>query len=571
MNEFSGISKISAFFFLASLLGGLHGRIPFYEGNLKEGALDAYLGDAHLFLDENSSSPHAPRVALDLLMIGKLAEDFRSVKRATDLLLFDYLGSVPSLFFASTFDKGSDRLTLLLKHKTEEGDLSSSEFAQSFSELIELLAKMQGPELMQDPALLLRSFLICRKSENEKLREALLAALQVLSRQNNSFASLIETSLSENPPLAKIRALSGMAHPESAFCIRYQLAQIDESERNSTDVQESLLVSRFLRPNTKPEEIEQLIASLPPSLRQSPKYLVLHALSHLRSDEKDDALSLLKNFLKNEGNSDSHWQKTLVSLLEGLELKETRLKAFLEKFSTFHDLLNEDQEAIYVKGHWLLPDPEQMIEFILLVDKGSKGFEVQFRREQETLLAYRVRNGQSHLLAPDGNHTEWKEASYPLPSFEIARVVETGNFHYSFNLNNFTPVFEDLLEAGNDFIQTPYLSTSKGREVWLNYLLKSEFVWISSPEKSDSELTFLFKKLNPDRPDPTDLRMSFSDEGHLKSMSILNFRIDEFRRGKHVELPALPQWPVADLPIRLEKADLRAIEKALIDFQACFD
>ena len=44
-------------------------RIPFYEDYIERGDLESYIRKANEFLDANSASPMAPRIALDLLMM----------------------------------------------------------------------------------------------------------------------------------------------------------------------------------------------------------------------------------------------------------------------------------------------------------------------------------------------------------------------------------------------------------------------------------------------------------------------------------------------------------------------
>ena len=66
-------------------------RIPFYEDYIESGQLAEFIKQAHEFLDQKADQAEAPRIALDLLMMGKAAEDLNAVVRGTDLLLFDYL------------------------------------------------------------------------------------------------------------------------------------------------------------------------------------------------------------------------------------------------------------------------------------------------------------------------------------------------------------------------------------------------------------------------------------------------------------------------------------------------
>ena len=58
-----------------------------------------YLKLAHQFLDKNPEAKESPRLALDLMMMGKAAEDLKSIVRGTDLLLFEYLGSLSKSSF----------------------------------------------------------------------------------------------------------------------------------------------------------------------------------------------------------------------------------------------------------------------------------------------------------------------------------------------------------------------------------------------------------------------------------------------------------------------------------------
>ena len=140
-------------------------RIPFYEDFIESGELEKYLRIARDFLDEKPDAAEAPRIALDLLMMGKAAENIEAVALGTDLLLFDYLGSLPSLHFLSTFDRGSKRLSELLKVKCLEADLSDSNFSQSFANTISLLARLQGPQLLDDSDLRIRAYLLTKNSE----------------------------------------------------------------------------------------------------------------------------------------------------------------------------------------------------------------------------------------------------------------------------------------------------------------------------------------------------------------------------------------------------------------------
>ena len=97
---------------------------PFYESYLKDSDYKGFIDTANKFLEDNPEALEAPRLAYDLMMVGKVAGDVEIVKTATSLLLFNYTKSLPTLNYINSFEKGSKKLIELLKSKAEEGDLS---------------------------------------------------------------------------------------------------------------------------------------------------------------------------------------------------------------------------------------------------------------------------------------------------------------------------------------------------------------------------------------------------------------------------------------------------------------
>ena len=96
--------------FTSQVLSFAEERIPFYEDYLQKADALGFLENAEAFLEQSPDALEAPRVAMDLMMVGKAANQAKAVSRATDLLLFRYPKSLPSLQFVSSFDQGSSRL-----------------------------------------------------------------------------------------------------------------------------------------------------------------------------------------------------------------------------------------------------------------------------------------------------------------------------------------------------------------------------------------------------------------------------------------------------------------------------
>ena len=132
-------------------------RIPFYEDFLKESDLRGFIEEAESFLQESPDAMEAPRVAMDLLMVGKAANQPKVVDQATDFTV-PCPQSLPSLQFISSFDQGSPRMINLLKIKADQGDLGSKDFAVSYCRTLLFVAKIHGPTLLKDASLRIRLF-----------------------------------------------------------------------------------------------------------------------------------------------------------------------------------------------------------------------------------------------------------------------------------------------------------------------------------------------------------------------------------------------------------------------------
>ena len=425
-------------------------RIPFYEDFIEGGDLSGYLELAHDFLDEKPDSKEAPRVALDLIMMGKAAENLKSVVRGTDLLLFKYLGTLPSLHFISSFDKGSPRLNQLLKVKIADADLSQKEFARSFADAIELLARIHGPELMADPSLLLRTYLVVKISDNFKLLESLEKALDVTEEKNKDIGPLVSICRAENAPMEKITRLRQISHPEAEFCIKYFTNRLTNEEKKSKLFLESTIQSALFGVSPKADLSLTYLSNLPNDVSTSPKYQVYTAFAHLLRGNQESAISLLKTLCDSNPNSSDTWIETARSLSDGTEFGGSRKALFLEQLEKLYEHWQKDADAFLIEGAWLHSNEKQILNFQIGVDKNKEKVVLHFQQNEKPFFSYQVSPNGSRIFTSSGKNISFTSGgAYPLPKIEIIRDANTGSFNYSFNLN-FGRKFEDFINQANE-------------------------------------------------------------------------------------------------------------------------
>uniref|UniRef100_UPI003899C776 hypothetical protein n=1 Tax=Candidatus Chordibacter forsetii TaxID=3381758 RepID=UPI003899C776 len=484
-------------------------------------------------------------VALDLIMMGKAAENLKSVVRGTDLLLFKYLGTLPSLHFISSFDKGSPRLNQLLKVKIAEADLNQKDFAQSFADAIVLLARIHGPELMADPSLLLRTYLIVKMSDNSRLLESLEKALDVTEEKNKDFGSLVSICRAENAPMEKITRLRQISHPEAEFYIKYFTNRLTNEEKKSKLFLESSIQSALFGVSPKADLSLTYLSNLPNDLSTSPKYQVYTAFAHLLRGNQESAISLLKTLCDSNPNSSDTWIETARSLSDGTEFEGSRKALFLEQLEKLYEHWQKDADAFLIEGAWLHPNEKLILNFQIGVDKNKEKVVLHFQQNEKPFFSYQVSSNGSRIFTSSGKNISFiTGGAYPLPKIEIIRDANTGSFNYSFNLN-FGRKFEDFIKQANENLKVSYLGTSKGREVLLTHALEQKGIWFSPPASSDRGTVFTLNQIDPKASSKV-YKTEIAGSGELAYLEFGKLRINNFSQGPIELLNSLPNWPAAE-------------------------
>ena len=537
---------LSCFVLIAGFLKAAD-RIPFYEDFIESGDLSGYLRSAHKFLDEKPTANESPRVALDLIMMGKAAEDLDSIVRGTDLLLFEYLGSLPSLHFISSFDKGSPRLTQLLKVKLNEADLIDQNFSNSYADTIILLARIHGPELMHDPILLLSSYLIIQRTDNKELIESLSNALDVTEEKNQKISPLVRLCRSEQAPLSKIAQLQKLSSKETDFFIKFFTAQLSDEEKNSPAFLESMIDSTLHGVPPRPDLTLNYLSNLPDELSTLPKFQVSTALAHLINGNTESAVTVLKSVSELPSGESTQWVEVAKSLHDGIQFGSSRKTLLLEHLGKLYDRWQQDADAFLVEGSWSQDDPLGKFDFQIGVDTKGEVFEIHIQQNKSSFFSYKVEPSQCLIKTPDGKNMRFETGgAYPLPQMEIQREAEAGSFNYSFNLN-FGRKFEDLVNQFSQNLDISYISTTKGREVILNHLFERKSMWLEPPASSERGTLFTINKIDPETVHQN-YKIEISSSGELISILIGKLEINKFSQGSSDLLKDLHDWP-SDTPL----------------------
>jgi hypothetical protein len=567
MKYFLSIIVPSIYLCYASL-GKEEKSFPFYEEYLKDSDFQGYLKDARAYLDRNPEEPNAPRLAYDLMMVGKAANDIESVKHATNLLFFKYIKSLPSLNFISSFDKGSTRLTELLKAKAQQGNLASKEFAVEYCRAILFIARAQGPELLKDKSLRLRAYLLAEKAEVEEILSTASKSLQELAQQDSNFGKIVNIVLDTSSSVQKIINLSKIKGRDSMFCQEFFLAQLDEKEANSENMTLFKINQALFSNEPSPKEALKLIQSLSKEKKKESHILFLEAICLHFNEQTGDAISALKLLSTNKQISNI-WKDNAASFANGLEFLENRKSILTEAIGKAFTALGGDAEAIFTKATIKVNDRENFQVYIG-VSKHDKSFEIQIHKDNQTQVAYMTSKEGSSILSSNSDKilSFATSGALPIPRFEITREAETGEFSYNFNLN-FGSSFDEFREESAKISSNPYLNTAKGREVLLSYIFKSKPIWLGPAKTVTGGTSYPVSSYSHDDQTVSKSSFNFDLAGNLQSLQIGPFTLTKLQFGDTKVLKSMPVWPKLPLD-KKEKFDFSLFMKILGDASQIF-
>lgn len=549
--------------FTSQVLSFAEERIPFYEDYLQEADALGFLENAEAFLEQSPDALEAPRVAMDLMMVGKAANQAKAVSRATDLLLFRYPKSLPSLQFVSSFDQGSPRLVNLLKLKADQGNLEQKEFAISFCRSLLLITRIHGPEFLKDVSLRIRAYLLATQAGVKEIEDLTFSSFKELSEKNNPLGKCLKILMSEQDLFSKIEGLSKLSGTDAKFCLSFYLAQLSPEESKS-DKMVRFKINQILfgkSPDTK--LARELLASLPETLQKSPPWDALLAFSYHLEQDTPKAIEVLQ---ASSGATEkaSQWNDMLVSYADGLTFLENRKKLLVTAIGKAIEKMGSDSGCLFIQADWesnASNSKSVKNSLFLGVDNSSKKIEIQLRKGKKLVMGYQSSAETSSLYGPDSDKIFRFQTSgtFPVPRVSINRDNLTGAFNYNFNLN-FGSSFSEFLKSGSSLLENPYIGTTKGREVLWNYTLANKFIWLEPARAAKGGTTYPISSLSRGTSIPNRASVTFDLQGNLESAKFGAVTLSTIRMGDASILKQLPKWPKGEIE-QGEEFDFRMFMK----------
>ena len=235
-----------------------------------------------------------------------------------------------------------------------------------------------------------------------------------------------------------------------------------------------------------------------------------------------------------------------------------------DRLEALYNRLNEKSDSIKTEAVWNVERNATVIplRIFLGASASAASFEIQVLRNEKPYFAYRTDNNSSSLLTPNQTlYTFSEKGPYPVPLMEISRDSSLGTFNYNFNLN-FGREFTDFTKPALGMLDNSYVSTSKGREVLINYIIERKGLWISPPNSLENGTSFKINSINPVSPNPKTSEIEIDLAGNLSNLKIGDLRIIQFEKGESEILTSMPPWPELDNSLNHESFQFSILMEA---------
>lgn len=168
-----GISAVCA-----GVVQGQSDLYPVMEDYARDERQDQFVKDAVRFLQDYEGSRFAPKVAMDLLILGEVKKSQQLIEEMRDFLILKHPESVHARYAATTFRSGEAYGLMMSRNLTTQmADIELYE-AQRAIQAFEIGQSIFGSSVVRDPALGMKLALIAAKIEDYEFQEDLIKQMR---------------------------------------------------------------------------------------------------------------------------------------------------------------------------------------------------------------------------------------------------------------------------------------------------------------------------------------------------------------------------------------------------------
>ncbi len=458
--------------------------IQLADDYLAQGRGKEYVAWAENFLERNANSALAPRVALDLYMVGVKLDDDTLQQEAMRKLVFDYTDSPATLAMLKLSAQDAAGFRMFVSAQFEKS-YASAEFPKSFIAAATAGAQGFGTSFLDDNDLVLSLGLAALVTGDTRLLEY---CRQRLATADEPLPQIATVALDPKPPgIQKISLLQ--AHKDRAAarkCHKFFVARLSEAERSTPEM--LLLEAERLLSAGEWKDALPIVAKLA-AARPEPRYLFWRALCLTAAGQHDLALPILRQLAA------QHSQQPLgIACRQLLPAIETFDKNLDEHARVAHQQIQQlfkDDVAVVEALAYIVADDKVPYECYLGIDPAqNESLQLLAWRNKQVLFAAATGKTARIFLAGEEKIHEFQKYVLFKPALDIARDPD-GKFNLKF-AGNITSELAALADVRKELLRSPFVGTEKGlRQLMVHECGKGNFPCPSYKENGRTILPWL--------------------------------------------------------------------------------
>lgn len=519
---------------------------PVADPYIRQDENQAYIREALTYLERHGDATPAPRIALDLLMLGERFDNAALATSMKAFILFRHSLSLQGFHLLGTFKDAAAFGDFVLEQAQKEMRRDPVAFPLRFTRLARSSLSRFGRALLDDSGFLLCAWHFAGAAGATDMRHALQSAIeQQLPADARLAAHYAILSDHNAAPIDRIIRLQAQENAVPLL-IAYSLQTLPAPDRGHPAVRRILIQNAI-----KDREFEQALQALdalPETHRNTPQMLFWKARVLLALDQGNRAADILAELAAR--HPESPWTPVAGRYREGIEhmalLKKdnadairkaiNRLKTDIDFFEAGAHFRTAADDGTPVR-HWiyvgLLP-AENFLEF-------------SWHKNQAMVLGYRTAKSQSSLYFSGRRqiYAYDQPAVVPVPLVSLTKA-EDGSFVFQAALE-FSPSVQQAGSRIADLFNSPYLSTTDGIAALLAHTI-SRLGWVpAAPQTQNGATTYIWLAPDLDIPRLERITYTLSTDDRITSIAGENFRIAPLRYGSAASSGLTPPaWP--DLP-----------------------
>jgi tetratricopeptide (TPR) repeat protein len=511
-----------------------------------QGDFQAYSERAQDYLEQHPDSPHAPRVAFDLLMAGTAARNPGVVKQATALLLLNYSTSLPAVYLVSTYKDAGAYGNLLSGLFDERVDQPDPAFTVGFTHAVRLGLQQFGTGLLGGEILALKAGLAAREAGDRALEILARSFLREAKPETQQLAAIaFETRLDAAAKIEALHAQRGDA--TAALLERFLMVRLSDDERQAPAIKR-IRAERAIQKGRFQESLEILDTFAAADL--DPQLLFWLGWSLAARGNHEAAVIAIDQL--QERFPESPWNRPARELAACLptanESIENCAALLLPELLAMKKLQSTDFEIqlTYARG---AARPPLDCYLAASFDRNAENqVTVMIREAGRTLLAYRSRGRLTSVyFAEEPAIHHFQQALIPVPKLEI-REEPDGSFQFTANAR-LESGLNPLPQNGPRIFDSEFLSTHDGLVALLRSLIRMGwFPAAPQVEGRDTQLSWLILKTDVPEVERAEFHISGGKLTSFKAGPIqcTGLRYGQFgaMRSPGFEAPAWPDKPV---------------------------